>query len=402
MKLWVFNHYASTPDQPTTGAYFLLKGLTDLGVDVTVYASGFSYYKRRELRLGTSLFTRRDNINGLTFEWVRTIPTSGRIFSRLLNMSSYAVVAFIKALFSSEKPDFVIGVCPHPLAGLAAWAIAKLKGAQFIYEVRDIWPESMTEGGILNPNGLPARALKALQMFLYRESTLVISVLPGVGTYLAENGLKDKPFLWLPNGILLDHLGSQPTRPSPSDTFKVYYIGGHSKYHALDDLLNAALLIQKNRGHHIHITLIGDGSEKPRLMARAISEGIHIVTFHDAVPRTDIHTLVQEADAIVITSRSMPIHRYGISPNKLCDALLAGRPVIMALPAVNDIVSHIGAGIMVPPHDVQALADAMIQMRDMPAPERAAMGARGYDYARTHFDAKRLAQQLKDTLEQHL
>jgi glycosyltransferase involved in cell wall biosynthesis len=169
------------------------------------------------------------------------------------------------------------------------------------------------------------------------------------------------------------------------------YIGGHSKYHALDDLLEAAKILQDRSESDIRFVLIGDGNEKPRLMEKAKTLKLTNVVFRDAVARTDMLGAVNEADCFVICSRSMPIHRYGISPNKLCDAMLAGRPIIMALPASNDLVAQTGAGFTIPPQNTTALADAVVRMRDLPAAERLQMGQKGQVYALANFDAGNLA-----------
>src|SRR5688572_28254284 len=107
MRVWVFNQYASTPDQPTTGAYFLLKSLADKGVDVTVFAAGFNYYRRKEIRLGSSLLTKAETDGNLTFQWLRTTPTSGRAITRMINMISYLTLSVAVAMFKKNKPDIV-------------------------------------------------------------------------------------------------------------------------------------------------------------------------------------------------------------------------------------------------------------------------------------------------------
>ena len=397
MRIWVFNHYASTPDQPTTGAYFLLKALADRGMDVTVFASGFNYYRRKELRLGSNLFTKAEVNGNLTFQWIRTTPTSGRALSRMINMISYTTVALFVALFKKEKPDIVIGVCPHPFAGFAAWLVSAIKGGRFMYEIRDIWPESLTEGKLLSPTGFIARALTVLQKFLYKKADRIISVLPGVDTYLREIGVDDKKFVWIPNGVMINPEELPVPKTDAGETFTAMYIGGHSKYHALDDLLDAAAILQ-NKGSDIKIVLIGDGSEKPRLIQRAHDMELKNVEFRDAVPRTEIPNVVGDASCFVITSRSMPIHRYGISPNKLCDAMLAGKPIIMALPAANDLVTQTGAGFSIAPQQPALLAESMLKMRDVPAAERVKMGQRGQQYALQNFDAANLAERFLQSL----
>jgi len=399
MRIWVFNHYASTPDQPTTGAYFLLKALADRGVKVTVFASGFNYYRRKEIRLEGNFFTRAEHDGNLTFQWIRTTPTSGRALSRMVNMLSYTFVALCVALFKKDKPDIVIGVCPHPFAGFAAWLTSAIKRARFMYEIRDIWPESLTEGKIISPTGFIAKALWALQNFLYRKAERILSVLPALDTYMREVGIDTNKFVWIPNGVLINPAELPVPKADNAQDFVALYIGGHSKYHALDDLLDAALILQNGGHSDIRIVLIGDGSEKPRLIERAQSMGLKNVEFRDAVPRTQIPSVVGEASCFVITSRSMPIHRYGISPNKLCDAMLAGKPIIMALPAANDLVTQTGAGFSIAPQQPVLLAESILKMKALSPEERLEMGRKGQQYALQNFDAGNLAERFLQSVQ---
>src|SRR4051794_39037326 len=113
MRIWIFNHYASTPDQPMTGAYYLAKALVERGHSVRIFASSFSYYKHQELRLRGLQLCRTETRDGIDFTWVRTTPYSGRSVGRLVNMLSYSITAVLSALFRREKPDVVIGTCPH-------------------------------------------------------------------------------------------------------------------------------------------------------------------------------------------------------------------------------------------------------------------------------------------------
>lgn len=395
MRIWYVNHYASTPDQPTTGAYFLMDALARRGHDITIFASGFNYYRRKELRLQGKFLTRKEACGALAFQWIRTIPTSGRAATRMLNMLSFAFVTLLVGACSREKPDVVIGTCPHPFAGFAAWLLAKRHGAKFVYEIRDIWPESLTESGMLSPKSPIARVLLATQRLLYRQSAMVTSVLPHVDRYLESTGVAYRKFLWLPNGFTIDRAQLPAPSGGGQGVFRVMYLGGHSKYQGIDTILDAAQLLAKRA--EIQIILVGDGSEKPRLVARAKDMGVR-VEFRDAVPRSEVMNTALTADGFIYHLRPFPLLRFGLSPNKLCDYMLAGRPVVFAGQAGNDPVAECGCGISVPPDSPQAMADAIVKLYEMPAEARREMGARGQAYAVEHFDAEKLAATFDEAL----
>lgn len=396
MRIWYLNHYASTPDQPVTGAYYLMQALGQSGHEVHIFASGFNYYRRKELRLKGEWFTKRERYEDVHFQWLRTIPTKGGALSRLLNMLSYTLVAIGVGLCAREKPDVVMASCPHPFAGFAGWLLAKYHGAKFVYEIRDIWPESMTQAGIVSEKHPLIWLMFKLQYFLYRRAALMVSVLPKFDRYLQERSIAYRRFLWVPNSVSIERAHLPALQNEPSDHFTVMYLGGHSKYQGLDTILEAAALLISQS--HIRFVLVGDGSEKARLMEKAKSLALTNVEFRDAVPRSDIMRVAAEADAFVLHFQAIPLLRYGISNNKLCDYMLAARPVIFAAEAANNSVEESKSGITVPPESPQAMADAIQKLASLPFTERQEMGARAQAYALEHFDVTRQAEKLTQEL----
>src|SRR5580700_5450309 len=134
MRIWILNHYATPPDQPTgTRHYDIGRVLAGQGHDVTIFASSFSHVTLREERLRRDERMRIDDIDGVRFVWVRTTPYSGNDGRRALNMASYAVGA-IRAQRRLPRPDVVIGSCVHPAAVAAACLIGTLRRAPFVFE----------------------------------------------------------------------------------------------------------------------------------------------------------------------------------------------------------------------------------------------------------------------------
>ena len=400
MRIWYLNHYASTPDQPMTGAYFLMQALAEQGHDITVFASGFNYYRRKELRLKGFALSCEEKTGDVTMRWVRTLPTSGGAITRLLNMLSYTVVVLALGLFPKAAPQVVMASCPHPFAGFAGWLLAKRWRARFIYEVRDIWPESMIEAGVFSASHPLAKIMRAMQKKFYADAAPVVSVLPYFDRYLQENKLDYKQFLWLPNSVAVqpDALPELPDARHQPEVFTFMYLGGHSKYQGLDTLVEAAKLLEENAVENIRLVLVGDGSEKARLQEKVRSLGLKNLTFRDAVPRSDILRTAGEADAFILHFQAIPLLRYGISNNKLCDYMLAGRPVIFAADAANNPVAEAQCGLTIPPESPQAMADAMQKLHNLPAAERAAMAQKARAYALEHFDVRKQAEKLESAL----
>jgi glycosyltransferase involved in cell wall biosynthesis len=178
--------------------------------------------------------------------------------------------------------------------------------------------------------------------------------------------------------------------------FIIVYAGSHGLANALDSLLQAARLLADEP---VTFLMVGQGPEKAALQHVASQAGLSHVVFLPPVRKNAVPALLAAADALILCWRCIPIYRFGVSPNKLIDYMMAGRPVIHAIDAGNDMVAESGCGISVPPEDPQALAGAVRRLMQTPADERARMGENGRSYVLAHHDYRVLARRFLDSLE---
>jgi len=393
MNIWILNHYASTPDQPMTGAYYMAKALAERRCRVSMFSSSFSYYKRKEIRLGFMRLWRREDIGGVRFVWIRTTPHGAGMLLRALNMVSYFFMSIFAGLAAREKPDVIVGTCPHLPAVLAAYILSVVKRCAFAFEVRDLWPQTFIDHGMLSGRGLITGLLFRLESFLYRRAMLISTVMPGAHEYIEGKGISGSKIVWIPNGVDITQY-TVPARCSRAadDAFLVMYLGGHSRYQGIDTILNAAKILQDEEVSHVRFVLVGDGSEKPALIEYAKSLDLRNLEFRGPVPRSAVASCMSEASALVFHLKRMDVIRYGISPNKLCDYMMSGKPIICAVETRNNMVRDAEAGIAIPPEDAVAMADAIRVLARMTADERAMIGQRGVDHARRYLDVRILAE----------
>lgn len=192
MKIWILNHYASAPDRPTgTRHYEFGRALAAQGHEVTIFASGFSHFSRQEERLSRTGLMRVENIDGIRFVWVRTISYKRNDYRRALNMLSYSMVVPL-AQRRLSRPDVIVGSSVHLGAAAAACLISYARRVPFVFEVRDLWPQTLIDMGALREHGLVARVLRGAELFLYRRARLVISLLPGAADYIVGRGIPGK------------------------------------------------------------------------------------------------------------------------------------------------------------------------------------------------------------------
>ncbi len=406
MNIWIFNHYAITPDMPGgTRHYDLGRELVKRGNQVVIFASSFHHYLHREMRLKASEQWKVEDVDGVTFVWVRTPSYWWNDRSRMRNMVVFMLRAWWlgrklpKLAPKIGKPDVIIGSSPHLLTPLAAYRVARHHQAKFIMEVRDLWPQTIIDMGELSLRSPITKALQALEKFLYHRAERIITLLPLAYEYITGCGIPREKIVWIPNGIDLDRFDSTLIPEAKHESFQVMYLGAHGQANALDVLLQAAEMTQAQGDPEIRFVLIGDGPKKPQLMELARQMELTNVEFHNPVPKDEVSKVLQEADAFVFNLEKTEVFRYGISSNKLFDYMAAARPVIFSVQSSNNPVEEAQCGLTVPPRDPQALADAVIKLYQMPQEEREAMGRRGREYVEKYHAIPVLAEELIRCLE---
>jgi glycosyltransferase involved in cell wall biosynthesis len=214
-------------------------------------------------------------------------------------------------------------------------------------------------------------------------------MLPLAQEHLRHHGMASGKFLYVPNGVDPDEWagGTPVALPSAHAAaiaearshahVLVAYAGAHGVANDLGTLLDAAALA---RNEPITWLLIGSGPEKAALARRVIDEKLRNVMLLDPVPKSVIPELLREMDILYLGLRNEPLFRFGISPNKLMDYMMAGRPVVCAIAAGNDIVGEAGCGITVSPGQPQASARAIGQLASLSSEARATIGRKGRDY----------------------
>lgn len=408
MNLWIFNQYAIPPDLPGgTRHYDLGQELVQRGHQVVIIATSFHHHMHKETRLKPRENWAIEDINGVKFVWLRTPPYWRNDWRRVWNMVVFARRAWwngrrlLKLTSGIRRPDVVIGSSPHLLTPLAAYWVARFHRVPFLMEVRDLWPQTMIDMGELGVRHPITKILQALEKFLYQRAEQIITVLPLAHEYITALGIPREKIVWIPNGVNITRFETCGASSSVTrDSFKIMYLGAHGKANALDVLIHAAKLVQDKDLGEIRFILIGDGPEKPRLMALAQELGLRNVEFRNPVPKDEVMKALYEADTFVFNLERVGVFRYGISPNKLFDYMAAAKPVICAVDAPSSPVGSARCGLTVPPRDPQALAEAVIKVYQMPKEEREAMGRRGRKYVERFCNITRLAEQLERVLLQ--
>jgi glycosyltransferase involved in cell wall biosynthesis len=317
----------------------------------------------------------------------------------------HRIIAFFSFMLSSfwvglgvKNVDIVWGTSPPIFQGVTAWALARVKGAKFLFEVRDLWPQFAIAVGVLRNPVLIALS-EWLERFLYTHADQVMVNSPGFLEPVTSRGAKRAELI--PNG-------ADPSMFNPNDDgavfresnglkdkFIVLYAGAHGMSNDLNVILESASLLGDT---NIQIILLGDGKEKPALIAQAKEMNLTNVTFLPSVRKTEMATVLAGADACIAILK--PLDEYKTTyPNKVFDYMAAGRPVILAIDGViRAVMDAAGCGLFAQPGNAVELARVMRELAKDKGRARE-MGLKGRKYLEENFSRAALVEKLARILE---
>lgn len=370
------------------------------GDEMTVIASQVDYLTgTRRTKAGRKLFVDTDE-EGVHVTWANALPRcSSSTVWRLVMFCFFALLSIAGAL-RAPKPDVVMGTTPPIFQAVSASIVARLRRRPFLLEVRDLWPAFLIDMGVLR-SPILIRAARALERYLYRRADHLLVNSPAYRDYLLDNGVPVEKVTLVPNGV--DSHMFDPERRGAGfreahgfdGRFLAVYAGAHGKANALDVLVEAAERLREVED--IQIVFVGDGPERPRLLSTCADRGLANVTFVEPVSKREMPEVLAAADACIATLMDIPMFATTY-PNKVFDYMAAGRPTVLAIDGViRGVIERAGAGIFVPPADSEALARAIVRLRDDSGLRRE-MGDRARHYVAEHFDRSRQAEDFRRLL----
>lgn len=384
MNLLVINHNAGRPDLGYMfRPYYLAKEWIRLGHSVTIVGSTFSHVRKGITRPGEELY------DGIQYLWIRSRKYNGNGFGRLTGMIQFISKIWIRAksLSARFKPDIVIASSTYPLDIFPARRIARYSGAKLCFELHDLWPLSPMELGGYSKRHPFILVMQMAEDYYCRHADRVVSIIPLAKNYLIGRGLDGHKFFHVPNGVAPEEWEDSetllPELEAKIDTirsrygFLIAYAGAHGIANALNTLLLAA---QKLSGKDVGMVLVGGGPEKEGLIKQSQALALSNVFFFDTVPKKQIPALLGQFDALYIGLQRESLFRFGISPNKIFDYMMAGKPIIQAIDAGNNLVEEANCGIYAEAENVDAVAEAILNLKLLSPDARHNLGQNGKEY----------------------
>jgi glycosyltransferase involved in cell wall biosynthesis len=358
------------------------------GCDVTVVTS-FPNFPEGKVFGGyrQSLF-KRETLDTVDVLRVPTMifANSGTLL-RIVDFLSFMITSSIASLFV-KRPDVVVATSPQFFTAIAGWFVSRIYRRPFVFEIRDLWPDSIVAVGAMK-EGRIIRMIRRVEQFLYRKSDLIVTVTSSFRDILIERGIDGGKIVVVTNGIDTRQLTPGPASATLRHRLQlegksvVSYIGTVGMAHGLQMILDAADAM-RNRHPDAHFLIVGSGAELQELRDQAERRNLTNVTFVGRVAHAEVVEYWRLSDVTLVLLRNTPLFRTVI-PSKIFEAMATGTPIITNVHGeVQTILEPLGAAEMIPPDDMPALVEAIDRL--LKNPERrlqlsaaAVVGAGKYD-----------------------
>ncbi|ASJ74552.1 glycosyltransferase family 4 protein [Granulosicoccus antarcticus] len=312
-------------------------------------------------------WVQKETMAGMSVVRVKTYITANEGFiRRTLDYLSFMVMGTLVSLFQ-PKPDVIIATSPQFFTTLAGYMVSVLRRRPYVFELRDLWPASITAVGVMK-SGRTIRLLERLEMFLYRKAALIIPVTESFKRELIERGIPAEKIAVICNGVDLSQYLPRPKSENLvqeydlKDKLVVGYIGTHGMAHGIPSVVATAARMQDDQD--VVFLFAGGGAARSALEADVQRRNLTNVRLIPMQPKSCMPELWSICDIALIPLRNQDLFR-SVIPSKLFECMGMGIPVIMSVPEgeATQIVQNTGCGLVVRPEDPEALQQAILQLK---------------------------------------
>lgn len=402
--LFLSDNFPPEVNAPASRTYEHCREWVSLGHEVTVITGAPNFPKGILYPGYKNAFYQTEIIDGIRVVRVWTLIAANRgVWKRSLDYSSFMASSFLASL-ANRGFDVVIGTSPQIFTVCSAFMVGKLKKIPFVFELRDLWPESIKAVDALRMSAI-IKVFERLELYLYKKSSKIISVTESFKENLISRGVEPSKIEVVINGVDLTRFRPQLKDQELIDRyglggkFVVGYVGTHGMAHALDTLLYSAVMFQNGDSgdDQIRFLFLGDGAEKLKLMELAQSLSLKNVVFVDSVPKNEVARHWSLLDVAIIHLKKDPLFRTVI-PSKLFECMGMGIPIAHGVKGESArIVENHNLGLLFEPENPASLYQTLKKMQSNPVQLKAFH--RNSINSAPLYDRKKLAVKMLEAIE---
>lgn len=371
------------------------------GHKITVLAGMVSYTSgKKEMKYKNKYFYTENNF----YEGVNVIRCHvsesynlnfiGRLWSYFSFVFSSTYAGLLK---TKGKYDVILVTSPPLFTAITALIISFFKKLPIVFEVRDLWPESAIDTGLLK-NKILIKLSYLFEAYIYKKAKLINVLTPAFKSKLIEKGVKEEKIIFIPNAAdfsLVEKFQTGIFDPQEykrslglEDKFVITYIGVHGLANHLIQLIDAAVLLEETK---IVFQLIGSGPQKEMLKAEAKKRNLKNVIFRDSVPKAEVFKYILASDVGASVLKNAEVFKT-IYSNKTFDYMACKKPVLLAIDGVSrSLIKEANCGIYVQPENPFLIAEKAKELCNLPEDTLVQIGENGFKFAKKNFDRRELA-----------
>jgi glycosyltransferase involved in cell wall biosynthesis len=344
----------------------------------------------------------KETLDGISIVRVPLYPDHSRsAVKRVLNYISFALSGSLLGPWLLDKPDVIFVYHPPLTIGIPAWILSRLWRVPFLYEIQDMWPETLRATGMLN-NPRLLDVVGRFAKWVYAKADAISVISPGFRDNLIRKGISSEIIHLIPNWV--DTTIYYPDEPDLqlanelglADKFNIMFAGNIGEAQGLETVLEAAELLQDLA--EVQFVIVGDGVALPRLREGVETRDLKNVRFLGRYPTESMPALYALADVLLVHLKDDPLFRITI-PHKILSYMASGKPILAAIAGdAAEVVKDAGAGIICPPQNPAALAQTVQEFVALSAQARQRMGECGLRSTQEKFSRDNLVGKVESVL----
>ncbi|MDD7513302.1 MAG: glycosyltransferase family 4 protein [Clostridiales bacterium] len=410
MNILYINHYAGSPEMGMEfRPYYFSKKWHEAGENVDIIAASYSHLRRKNPNVNKSF--QNETIDGVKYHWIKTVDYNSNGLRRTLSIFQFVFKLWIKSGYIIKKfnPDVVICSSTYPLDTFVAQRLKKKspKKLVYIHEFHDMWPATLIEIGGMSKNHPFVKLIAYGEKKACRNADYIVSLLEYTEDYFLSLGAKQGRFKCIPIGIDPDKWEKKGLNNSHQIALKnlksdgkfiVGYFGGHALSNALEVLIAVADRF-KDKNKDIHFVLVGNGTEKKKLMENANAGGLDNITFLPPVEKNEIPELLSYFDCVYMGTKKSSLYRFGMCLNKMVDAMMSGKPLVCAITSPPTWAEKSGCAIITDSENVDGISQAIEEIRLMDPENKVQMGQNGIKFVKEELNLDILSKRFLDIMK---
>lgn len=397
--LFLSDNFPPELNAPATRTFEHCREWVRLGADVTVLTCAPNFPQGKVYRgYKNSLFTK-ETVEGVKVVRVWSYITANEgFFKRIVDYMSFALSSFIAGLFI--ETDIIIATSPQFFTTWSAWLLSQVKRRPWVFEVRDLWPESVKAVGAMK-NDKILRLFEKIELFLYKNCKMVVAGTEAFKENLVSRGIMKDKIMVVPNGVMPEVFYPREKDKgllsflNLNGKFIVGYIGTHGMAHGLELI---AGWIGKISDDDIHFVFVGDGACKRKIIETAKGRNTRNLTILDPVSKDQVPVYLSIMDAALVPLRKADVFKT-VLPSKIFEASAMGKPIILGVDGyARELIERYGAGLCFEPeNETDFLEKLFLIKKDRVLHQRLKDGCMTLT---SDFDRKRLAEQMYGYIEE--